>query len=256
MAKKIRFLNSSYLLAGGLALLTQLRFTYQPSLISPGGLTHTRVFFGESKQKKSNTSVLRSDSYYQNIFACSFCAVHMLEIRQSPYSCNNIKKHLMDLQVTLSRNGLERSVPSELRATQWYSPLSVYLRWERWSWGLKLSGMLPLSISGEQKDTCSLVLAWFQIIWKKCLHTVLENEDQRPAFPMKTFKTSTLFVQFLWRNILWHTFEPCKALYRWSCITGAGQGNWPPLWYLPYWEDCYGSEVRSICRGEEKHTWE
>lgn len=51
--------------------------------------------------------------------------------------------------MTLSRSGLERSVPSELRATQKYCPLSVYLRRDRWSCGLKLSGMLPLSISAE-----------------------------------------------------------------------------------------------------------
>lgn len=25
------------------------------------------------------------------------------------------------------------------------------------------------------------------------------------------------------------TFEPCKALYRWSCVTSAGQGDGPPL---------------------------
>lgn len=42
---------SSYLLAGGWAWLTQLRFTYEPSLMSPGGLTTTRVDFGESKQR-------------------------------------------------------------------------------------------------------------------------------------------------------------------------------------------------------------
>lgn len=41
---------SLYLLAGGWAWLTQLRFTYDPSLMSPGGVTSTRVFFGESKQ--------------------------------------------------------------------------------------------------------------------------------------------------------------------------------------------------------------
>lgn len=51
--------------------------------------------------------------------------------------------------MTLSRSGWERSVPSELRATQKYCPLSVYLRRDRWSCGLKLSGRLPLSISAE-----------------------------------------------------------------------------------------------------------
>lgn len=51
--------------------------------------------------------------------------------------------------MTLRRRGLERSVPSELRATQKYCPLSVYLRRDRWSCGLKLSGMLPLSMSAE-----------------------------------------------------------------------------------------------------------
>lgn len=40
----------SYLLAGGFAWLTQLRFANEPSLISPRGLTSTRVFFGESKE--------------------------------------------------------------------------------------------------------------------------------------------------------------------------------------------------------------
>lgn len=40
----------SYLLAGGFAWLTQLRFANEPSLISPWGLTSTWVFFGESKE--------------------------------------------------------------------------------------------------------------------------------------------------------------------------------------------------------------
>lgn len=51
--------------------------------------------------------------------------------------------------MTLSRKGPERSVPSELRATQKYCPLLVYVRRDRWSCGLKLSGMLPLSMSAE-----------------------------------------------------------------------------------------------------------
>lgn len=42
--------HCSYLLAGGLAPLAQLRFTYDPSLMSPGGLTRTCVFFGESEK--------------------------------------------------------------------------------------------------------------------------------------------------------------------------------------------------------------
>lgn len=49
-----------------------------------------------------------------------------------------------------------------------------------------------------------------------------------------------------------HTFEPCKALCRWSCITAAGQGDRPPLCHLSCWEDCYGGEVGSICRAAEK----
>lgn len=38
----------------------QLRFTYEPSLMSPGGLTCTRVFFGESEQanKQRDISVI------------------------------------------------------------------------------------------------------------------------------------------------------------------------------------------------------
>lgn len=52
------------------------------------------------------------------------------------------------------------------------------------------------------------------------------------------------------------TFEPCKALYRWSCVTSAGQGDGPPLWHLPYWEESYGGGVRSVWRGrEEKDIW-
>lgn len=42
--------HSFYLLAGGLALLAQLRFTKDPSLMSPGGLNSTCVFFGESEK--------------------------------------------------------------------------------------------------------------------------------------------------------------------------------------------------------------
>lgn len=59
---------SSHLLAGGLAWLTQLRFTYEPSLMSPGGLTSTRVFFGESKQanrqRETAASILLCSCFY------------------------------------------------------------------------------------------------------------------------------------------------------------------------------------------------
>lgn len=59
---------SSYLLAGGLAWLTQLRFTEEPSLMSPGGLTSTRVFFGESEHKhrerRTGASFLQCSCFY------------------------------------------------------------------------------------------------------------------------------------------------------------------------------------------------
>ena len=50
----------------------------------------------------------------------------------------------------LSRRGLDRSVPSEFRATQKYAPWSEYSSLHRRSWGLKLSGRLPLSPSLNQ----------------------------------------------------------------------------------------------------------
>lgn len=56
---------SSYLLAGGLAWLTQLRFTEEPSLMSPGGLTSTRVFFGESEH--TNTEREKQENYSNNV---------------------------------------------------------------------------------------------------------------------------------------------------------------------------------------------
>ena len=45
---------------------------------------------------------------------------------------------------------MERSVPRGLRATHEYSPWSLCATLGRGSWGLKLSGMLPLSWSLNQ----------------------------------------------------------------------------------------------------------
>lgn len=116
--------------------------------------------------------------------------------------------------MTLSRKGLERSVPSELRATQKYCPLSVYLRRDRWSCGLKLSGMLPLSISAEH------IMSRGEIkVYKMCINF---------TFKQSMSVTCALTMRGGWSvgggvaENLRGTFEPSEALYRRRRITGAG----------------------------------
>lgn len=202
-----------------------------------------------------------------------------MSVWDSRYPASDTTDSTTNSHVTLSSSGLERSVPSELRATQKYSPLSVYLSWDRWSWGLKLSGMLPLSMSekptnthaGEHTYTLPTYTKYclWETIWRFSEEICIllpQQIIQGPSIHMMChcyqstahiYNTLPEYVQcrvvVLVADhcyMLCCTFEPCKALYRRSCLTTAGQSDRSPLWHLPNRKDCYGGGARTIWRGE------
>lgn len=78
-----------YLLGGGLAWLSQLRLTCENSLMSPRGLISTRVFFGESAEKR------QYDKCWKVLRSCGKlgapCGSHRISIYNNACGQRNIK---------------------------------------------------------------------------------------------------------------------------------------------------------------------